>query len=484
MGTDKNPRVLVLQGRALQKPLEAAGLSPVHFDRPEELVSRARQVNARACLVRPGAEGVEIEALGLMVKQLRREVPFTDVIAWLPEADMESVRYVFRQGVKDIVFDDDPAILADRLREVIEEQQYLPRLLAHRKKLAERWRFEGMLSRSTRMWDLFELCVRTAHTGATVLILGETGTGKDLLARAFHRRSGRAGRLVAINCAAVPDSLIDSELFGHVRGAFTGASHDKPGLFRHADGGTLFLDEIGDIPLPVQYRLLRVLQENRIRPVGSDAEIPVEVAVIAATSTQLDKAVRQGRFREDLLYRLDVIRAVLPPLRERPEDILFLFGHFTKKQLKQHGLPRPEVSEGFLDAMQAYTWPGNVRQLENFCERLVLTNPHERLTDEHFRRLVQPMVAPAQEDRSASDATRFTPDLDVPINQAVAEACAQVEEAYLRAALDRHEGRMIQTAEACGISRRTLLRKLKRYDIDKDHYRTRSARMDEIGPED
>ncbi len=482
MPEENGLRVLVLAGAQLHEPLAAAGLSPIHFEQPQQLIKRARQVNARACVVRPAAEAVDIDALGDMVMRLRREVPFTDVIAWLPEPDMDSVRYMFRQGVKDIVFDDDPAVLASRLREVIDEQQYLPRLLAHRQTVAKRWRFEGMLSRSQRMWDLFELCIRTAHTGATVLILGETGTGKDLLARAFHRRSGRSGRMVAINCAAVPDNLIDSELFGHVRGAFTGASRDKLGLFRHAEGGTLLLDEIGDIPPPVQYRLLRVLQENRVRPVGSDQEIPVEVAMIAATSIQLDEAVRRQAFREDLLYRLDVIRVVVPPLRERPEDILFLYGHFIKKLVGQHGLPRPEVSEGFLDALQAYPWPGNVRQLENFCERLVLTHPHQRLAVDHFKRLVQPMATaearPAREDAAA----RWRPDLDVPLQRAVEQSTARVEEAYLRAALDRHQGRMAETAAAAGISRRTLLRKLKHYGIDKEHYRRRSARQDEIAP--
>jgi transcriptional regulator with PAS, ATPase and Fis domain len=275
--------------------------------------------------------------------------------------------------------------------------------------------------------------------------------------------------MVSINCAAVPENLIDSELFGYVAGAFTGAEDGAEGLFRAADGGTLFLDEVGSIPLQVQYRLLRVLQEGRVRPVGSDREIEVDVRMIAATSVRLDEAVAAGSFRHDLLYRLDVIRVVLPPLRDRPEDILFLFGHFMRELSEHHGLRRPDLEDSFLDALQSYHWPGNVRQLENLTERLLLTH-HGRasLTAEHFAAL----VAPAHEGEPDVDQFADTvPDLELELPEVVRAAVDRTEEAYLRAALERTRGRVVRTAEMAGISRRTLLRKLKRLDIDRSAYR-------------
>ncbi|MFO8071646.1 MAG: sigma-54 dependent transcriptional regulator [Polyangia bacterium] len=475
MTDDEQPRVLVLGSRELERALDGHGFDARFFESPDELVRGARRARARACVVRPATSGVEIRDLGPLIRRLRREVPFTDAVAWLTEPDLETVRFVFKQGVKDIVLDDDPAILAQRLRDIIDEQKYLPRLLEYREEIASSWEFEGMLSRSQKMWDIFELCVRTAVADATVLILGETGTGKELMARAFHRRSGRSGRFVALNCGAVPGELIDSELFGHTRGAFTGAAEEKAGLFRHADGGTLLLDEIGDIPPPAQHRLLRVLQNGTVRPVGGDTEIPVDVRVIAATNIQLDEAVATGTFREDLLYRLDVVRIVVPPLKERPEDILLLYSHFSKEVCSQHGVPRPEVTDEFFDALHEYSWPGNVRQLQNFTERLILTHGHEKLGREHFERLVEPVsTASTPSDDRDPLSNVWRPDLDQPLSDATEEAVTRVEESYLRAALEASSGRVGEAAEASGISRRTLLRKLKRYGIDKDHYRTQS----------
>ena len=237
------------------------------------------------------------------------------------------------------------------------------------------------------MWDLFDLCTRIAPAEATVLIVGETGTGKELLARAVHRLSKRRGRFVAANCASIPRDLINSELFGHEKGAFTGADRAKTGLVTYAHQGTLFLDEIGDMPAESQQSVLRMLQEKRVRPVGSLIEKEIDVRVVAATNVPLDKIVREGEFREDLFYRLDVIRMNVPPLRERHEDVLFLFGHFTKQLTKHYGLNPPTYADSFLDALLEYEWPGNVRQLENFSERLVLARPQRALTSRDFAKL-------------------------------------------------------------------------------------------------
>jgi DNA-binding NtrC family response regulator len=334
-------------------------------------------------------------------------------------------------------------------------------------------RFESLLSRSAAMWELFELCTRVAPVTATVLIVGETGTGKELLARAVHKRSGRRGRFVVANCASMAAELINSELFGYEKGAFTGADRRKKGLVLHAHGGTLFLDEIGDMPPEAQQSLLRMLQEKCIRPVGSLAECEVDVRVVAATNVALDHAVRDGLFREDLFYRLDVIRMNVPPLRERPEDILFLFGHFTKRLAKYYALNPPIFTDPFLDALLAYEWPGNVRQLENFSERLVLARPQQALTAHDFDKLHSTSQADARPTGRAAGvaADRLPVDTTRSLQENLAPAVERVEREYLELVLRQSGGRVGDAARQAGISRRTLLRKMKQYEIDKRQFR-------------
>ncbi len=320
----------------------------------------------------------EIDETRIVLLALRRDRPLTDVLVWAPQASGAAVRTFFHAGAKDVILSRSATKLAEGVAEILQQQQLLPRVNDLSRQRGRGSRFESMLSRSSAMWDLFELCSRVAPTDATVLIVGETGTGKELLARAIHRRSGRQGRFVAANCASIPPELINSELFGHEKGSFTGADRSKKGLVMHANQGTLFLDEIGDMPLEAQQSLLRMLQEKRIRPVGSQVETKIDVRIVAATNILLDQAVRAGRFRDDLFYRLDVIRMNVPAIRERPEDIMFLFGHFTKRLAKHYGLNPPTFSDSFLDALVEYEWPGNVRELENFSERLVLARPNVR----------------------------------------------------------------------------------------------------------
>ena len=296
------------------------------------------------------ASADETERTVSQISSLRRERPLTDTVVWAPRASGSAVRSFFRAGAKDVVVGPSPRKLVESVEEILQEQQILPRLNEISRRRSRGSRFESMLSRNAAMWDLFELCTRIAPAVATVLISGETGTGKELLARAVHRRSSRRGRFVAANCSSIAPELINSELFGHRKGAFTGADRNKKGLVSHAHEGTLFLDEIGDMPLETQQSLLRMLQEKQIRPVGSVEEHSVDVRVVAATNVSLDKAVQEGDFREDLFYRLDVIRMNIPPLRERKEDILFLFGHFTKQLSRHYGLGPPTFSDSFVDA--------------------------------------------------------------------------------------------------------------------------------------
>ena len=467
--------VLLLGCGSLTKESRRQGIRVHGFSSVERLLARGQALRPRACVVHP--DGFGDHGVGEVLSALRSRLPFTDVLVWAPDAGAALVREAMQAGARDVVLTPDRDALASTVAKVIGEQQLLPRIMETETAVRDSWKFEGLVSRSRRMWDLFDLCLRTAATDAPVLVLGESGTGKELVARAIHERSGREGRFVALNCGAVPETLIDSELFGHTRGAFTGANRRREGLFRHADGGTLFLDEIGDIALPVQSRLLRALQEGTIRPVGGHQEVAVDVRVIAATSSDLELAVQESAFREDLLYRLDVIRLLIPPLRERPEDILFLFGYFMHRLAEHYGVDRPEVSEGFLDALTDYPWPGNVRQLENFSERLLLTGTKQKLGASDFSRLTRPLDGTAPPPPRTEEATvdaEAAVDLEEPLEAAVERAVSRTEREYLHAALRATRGRVGEAARAAGISRRTLFRKMKSYGIDKGDYRSAS----------
>ena len=323
--------------------------------------------------------------------------------------------------------------------------------------------FEGLVSASPRMRTLFQTCERIAGSPATVLIQGETGTGKELIARAIHKRSGRKGRFVTLDCGAVPESLIDSELFGHERGAFTGATGRKLGLLRHAHQGTLLLDEIGNMPLVSQHSLLRALQEGAVRPLGGTDEVTVDVRIIAASSASLFDAAREGRFREDLLYRLDVIRLELLPLRERPEDILHLLRLFLDQLSARYDLEQIPMGPGYLQAAIDYPWPGNVRQLENFAERLLLTGT-PCFSKRDFHEGVRPFRT-RQVGQSENDTG---PAVDA--DQTLSGFLAQQEEAYLESLLRETRGSLAATADRADVDPRTLRRKLKRHGIDRTRF--------------
>ena len=250
-----------------------------------------------------------------------------------------------------------------------------------RERLAERGRFEQMVGRSPAMQSVFSVIEKVAVARTTVLITGESGVGKELVARAVHQRSGRAtAPFIPVNCGAIPEGLIESELFGHAKGAFTGAQVAKQGLFQAAQDGTLFLDEIGDLPAPLQVKLLRALQERRIRPVGDTADVEVDVRLVAATNKDLEAEMRAGRFREDLFYRLNVVQIRVPPLRERREDVLPLADHFLRRFAAEHGRPMPVLSAETRRRLDDYPFPGNVRELENLMERAVALSAGDEVT--------------------------------------------------------------------------------------------------------
>lgn len=465
--------VAVFGSRRAASALKAAGCQPLSVSSVDEVSQKCAGRQPRLFLVE--AVSADRSKMLALVGSLRKAWPLTDVVVWTPRATAGLVRDAFKAGAKDVVATSVTERIGDAVKRVLDEQQFLPMIDELADSRSRGNRFESMLSRSNTMWDLFELCTRVAPSDATALIVGETGTGKELLARAIHRRSGRSGRFVAANCASLSPQLIESELFGHEKGAFTGASRGKTGLVRHADGGTLFLDEIADMPDQAQLSLLRVLQEKKIRPVGGQDEISVDVRIVAATQVPLEEAVRSEDFREDLFYRLDVIRLSVPPLRERAEDVVYLFGHFTKRLAKHYGLAQPGVSDSFLDAMIAYDWPGNIRQLENFAERVVLSQPKKRLGERDFSRLIQMREGRREKTQPVTKrrGDRLPPAVDPEktLQENMAPVMEQIEREYLESLLRKNEGKIVDSAQQAGISRRTLLRKLKTYKIDKSDFK-------------
>jgi len=470
--------VVVVGAEAALDALGADGLLPRPFAAVEPALEALAGSGARAVVVAADVARAPERDVDDVVRACRRAAPLVPVFVWAPAGEPALVRGALRAGARDVVLEGEPEALARAVREALSEDVGPASVDAADGAVPAR-RFEGMVSRSPSMWEVFETAERVAPTDATALILGETGTGKELLARAIHARSGRGGQFVAVNCGGIPEALVESELFGHEEGSFTGATSAKLGLFRHADGGTLFLDEVGNLPPQGQFSLLRVLQEGAVRPVGRSDELPVDVRVVAATSVPLDAAVQAQDFREDLLYRLDVIRLVLPPLRARPEDVLFLFGHFKRRLAAHHSVPAPRLSEGFLEAMLHHPWGGNVRELENFTERLLLTQQGKQLTRRHFRRLTRRYGAPRPADesgrlpRARPAPAAAAPDVDLhrTLDEHLTPVVEEVERRYLVAALRENRGRVQRTAEMAGLSRRTLLRKMKKYELDKSAFK-------------
>jgi two-component system response regulator AtoC len=307
-----------------------------------------------------------------------------------------------------------------------------------------------IVATSEAMIELLELMERAAAFKSTVLITGESGTGKEVLARAIHAQSPRRNEpFVAVNCGAIPETLLESELFGHAKGAFTGADRARRGLFVEADAGTLFLDEVGELPLALQVKLLRVLQEEEVRPLGETKARSIDVRVIAATARRLDAEVAAGRFREDLFYRLNVLHLEVPPLRERPRDVPLLADHFIAAFRATLGKPVRAISDDALERLVAYRWPGNVRELENVVERAVILAEGDTIT---LRELPQNVVSADEADGSGAD-----------LSLKRARRAAEIQ--AIRRALRATNGNRTHAARLLRISHRALLYKLKEYTI-------------------
>jgi len=325
-----------------------------------------------------------------------------------------------------------------------------------RAELRGKYRFDGLVGRSSKMRAIFELIERVAATGSTILIQGESGTGKELIARAIHYNSGRGDKpFVSINCGALPDELLESELFGHMRGSFTGATQNKKGLFEAAGAGTIFLDEIGETSPAMQTKLLRVLQERRIRKVGGTEEIEVDVRVIAATNQDLERMVRDRAFREDLFYRINVIPLRMPALREKPEDIPALAVHFLEKYRKAMGKPLRGISDPAMECLEGYHWPGNVRQLENVIERAVALESADLVQLDNLPREVRGGKL------GRSDVDVILPDAGVDLDRHLEE----LRRRYMMEAMERCSGVQTRAAELLGMTFRSFRYFAKKYGM-------------------
>ncbi|MDD0854479.1 sigma 54-interacting transcriptional regulator [Halobacteriovorax sp. GB3] len=324
--------------------------------------------------------------------------------------------------------------------------------------LGTKYRYHTMIGKSKQMQKIYQLLEKISSSESSVLINGENGTGKELVAKAVHYNSPRKDcQFLAVNCSAFNDNLLDSELFGHVKGAFTGAVKDKPGLFETANGGTLFLDEIGDTSLSMQVKLLRVLQEGTYMPVGADSPRRTDVRILAATNKDLKTMMAKGEFREDLYYRINVINVQLPPLRERNEDIPFLMEHFLKKRCDEVGMPMKSFSKKCMEKMLDYPWPGNVRELQNEVERLVvLAGDDKNITPDNLsQRILDHGAAPAVATRGVNTSGKLK------------DALEELEAMMIREGLKRCNFNKSKLAKELGVSRASLIMKVDKYGLDK-----------------
>jgi DNA-binding NtrC family response regulator len=429
-------------------------------DEDFEVLAVASALDARALVAERLFDILVVDNLmpGMTGLELIRELAQTtaegerpQIIMMTAHASVESAIEAMRHGAFDYLqkpFEVDELIVVVRRALAHAALRSQHHYLLHERD--EEFHHYGIVGRSRQVQEMIRTAELVAASKSTVLITGETGTGKELLARAIHDRSAQRDRpLIKVNCAAIPETLLESELFGHVRGAFTGAVQNKKGKFALADGSSIFLDEIGTMSLTLQAKLLRVLQEREVEPLGSDRPQRVDVRVIAATNRNLPQMVAEGKFLDDLFFRLNVIPITLPPLRERKEDIKGLVEHFVKKHAQRAGRTFERIDEKFLESLSDYSWPGNIRELENTIERAVVLSTGSVLS---------PRLVPALEP--ATPATPQLPSLNLRQNLDWAER------ETVRRALDQSGGIKKDAAEAMGISQRALSYYLSKHRLE------------------
>jgi len=401
-------------------------------------------------LVMDGVDGLEL------LRRVKETSPETEVILISAHGTLRHAVEAMEQGALTYITKPlDVRELRAKVARAAERIEMLRSNVELRRQLDERFGFEGVVGNSPKMRRIVSILQQVAPTSATVLIEGETGTGKELVARAIHNNSPRKNkRFVAVNCAAFAESLIESELFGHEKGAFTGADHVRIGKFEYANGGTLFLDEIGDMPISTQVKLLRVLEHGEIVRLGSNEPIPVNVRIISATNQNLEELVRQGKFRQDLYYRLKVATVRLPPLRERLEDIPLLVDHFVRELSAKHGRTVKAVQPAVRRAFMRYNWPGNVRELRNVIETMIVVDADGILGEDDL-------------DQAGFQLPKGGVELDE--SSLIGKPLVEVERWYIQKALELTNGNREEAARLLKIGERTLYRKIKRFGLGRSN---------------
>ncbi len=435
----------------MAKILRADGYEIEEASDGTEAIARARSIGAGGAELDVVVSDIRmVEADGLEVlKAFRAQCPDTPVIlvTAFGNVNVDDAMDAIRQGAFDYL---SKPYQVDAIKLVVGRALQQKRLAAEnrslRREVQGKYRLENIVGRSEAMLQVYKTAARVAATDATVLIQGESGSGKELLARALHQRSARAaGPFIAVDCGALAEGVLESELFGHTRGAFTGAQGPRRGLFEQASGGTIFLDEIGNVSPKIQAQLLRALQEGEVRPVGANEPVRVDVRTVAATNVDLGRAVREGRFREDLFYRLDVVTVRLPPLRDRPEDLPLLAEHFVRKHAQKDGA---RISDAAMRLLAAHRWPGNVRELENVIARALALNPSGIVVPEDLPEALRQPQAPAAQAGPSAPLFDGRPTL------------AEIDRRYAELVLAETSGNKSRAAEILGIDRKTLSRLL------------------------
>jgi DNA-binding NtrC family response regulator len=451
-------RVLVVDDdevscRLFAEVLEGDGYNVHQAHSGEEALDRLRKQSYDLLLVdvrMPGITGLDV------TRTVRQEQPSLPVVVMTAFGSIETAVEAIHEGAYDYV---SKPMNLDELKKIViralSQNKLKSQSRSKVKQVDDLEQQKTVIGRSPAMVEVFKMVARVAPTKSTVLILGESGTGKEVIARSVHQHSARAQRpFVAVDCGALTETLLESELFGHVRGAFTGAVADKKGVFQSANSGTCFLDEIGDISVNMQSKLLRVLQEQEVRPVGGKEWVKVDVRVLAATNKDLDELVKTGAFREDLYYRLKVITIRLPPLRERPEDIDALAQIFISRYSQIANKPITAVSDDALERLRNYSWPGNIRQLENAIEQAVVLSNHSTLILDDLLREVREGLPPSYDNADNGFLFADTPSLE------------EIKKRYVLYIMNRARGNISRAAKILDIDRRSLYRMLARWNIE------------------
>ena len=460
---DDNPRSLEFVTTALERegvqifsaPDPEEGLDLVYSHRPQIVMTDP---------VMPNMTGLEV------LERIMEFDPAIDVILMTAHYTTETAVEAIRKGAADYL--NKPislAVLRERVGKLIDTAAQRQKILKVDDDLVQAAQFEGIVGRSPQMWEVFSRVRRIAPHYRAALLTGETGTGKDLVARAIHKVSHVSGKYVVLNCSAVVETLFESELFGHVRGAFTGADRDKPGLFEHANSGTLFLDEIGDMPLATQAKLLRVLQNQEVQRVGSLTPQKIDVRVVAATNKDLRKAIAEKQFREDLFYRLSMVEIQVPPLRERMEDLPLLTRHFVDKFSRQYGKTVRGLTQRAQIILNRYYWPGNVRELENVIGHACMMAMGETIDVADLpANIQQPAAASPAESRpmmaqpAAQESSAMAPIVS---GDGDGLSFEEHEKQLLTQALTQSGGNQSKAARQLRIGRDALRYKMKKYGL-------------------